>query len=1023
MASGTFTNIKNLNDTGIQTICTDISKKNKENIFVCGSEGCVLKFSKESLIGSDSPSIFNIGDATSGSIAWKDDVICVGYCTTDFVEGTEQKVLGKIVNEDFENPSNLADFQLEITTIDINDTYAVAGSSDFAVKRSTIAGSSKDIKRYDTDAEPVCLKIDPNNEFVAVASIDGMVHIIRLEEFELVTSFKAFPNFGVIDEKNPLIRMSWSIDGKQLFVPSNRHVKAYHRDSWESAENFSANETELNFSTCSVSACGNFLAASTMNNKIIVWRIENRELVSCSQYSRKSPGHTLITSVEFSPFSNDIIVADTNKGICLLQNALGNKSTSGSKKAIEFLNLNLEDDDADSIILSRTRPNFLDDEASMDVDENTRFSSASDDIGAIKKKYGFDNNGMTGLEEYGFNVGAEDVQETKESVSTSNKNGDGTEFPMYEAPRRKLIPERFVCGCSPMEMSQRYLKYNQYGVVRSYVNQQAKTSGIEIEFHNKAIHADIILDNFETNYELADISLNVVALASFESKRKEKQQEKIDDLCLDDNKKEENKGTSELFVIPVSTFESQRWTTTLPRGDGAIDVLVSEEMVVVLTKKRNVRSFTITGLQRQIFTHPGPILTAACFQDRISIASVIGGEFYESDRKKEPQWRFEVTEYYVNNRDWYRYPMNRNSSGARNRIDVPVAAGEQLEWLSYSTKGKLVTMDSAYNVHVLTAPALWMPIFDSQGVLRALSDGIFPIGAVENAKGNEFRYIYCRGTKYPLVSGINAPTSVGWALPYCQPDNERTKNEQELLFNELAQCDAIREGDRNALERLEKFHLAALTKLFAYAVKSDCDGRAVELASLVTSSKGIQLFCNYASKNRKQMLSEKVAELGRKNLERAVEPTIDMFRPTPSRISAVVVNEENEIRPVSRIPLGRKNRKRTREEETQNSAKAQPARKQAKLQFGTGTPKNKKVAVVGESVEKENTPVEEEETQVKKLFTPYDLWFESSEDLLRSEFDGDISDFAKFGIQKFRALSKEQKNKWKELAQQKNKDN
>lgn len=60
--------------------------------------------------------------------------------------------------------------------------------------------------------------------------------------------------------------------------------------------------------------------------------------------------------------------------------------------------------------------------------------------------------------------------------------------------------------------------------------------------------------------------------------------------------------------------------------------------------------------------------------------------------------------------------------------------------------------------------------------------------------------------------------------------------------------------------------MQSLVKLFALACKSERDGRAAELAGLVTSAKGIQMMCNYAAKLKKSTLADKVAAKGRENV-------------------------------------------------------------------------------------------------------------------------------------------------------------
>ncbi|CAI5453215.1 unnamed protein product [Caenorhabditis angaria] len=1076
MSSG-FSNIKSLQNVGIQKICIDSSGKDRENVYVCDSEGAVVKFSKNSLNGSDFPQTFELGDSTSASIAWNNDNLCVGYSIIDYITGSDKKAVGNVKNDEFDSEKirNLLEFQLPITTIDINDKYLAAGSSDFSVKCKSLQGGDGDLKSIELDGEPVCVKIDPKNEYLAVASVDGLITIISLETFEVETTIKdVFHRFESIDVSNPLVSITWSKSGQKLFVPSKNCVKVIYRSTWQFAASKSfanVDSTEI-FSTSAVSQCGKYLAASTMSNMIGVWDLDLNELLKTEQFSRNAPGKTVITSIEFAPFgkAGDLLIADSNKGICIFhpfEDKLEEKEENNEVSKVS-------DDEDDELVLSRhKKPIFLDEE-SMDVDDNnSRLSSTSMDIAAIKKNYGFDKPADIGaLEEFGFSVGPADPSyERKEEEFTKPQVSAPVDY--IPAPRKIMVPDRFVCNSSPMEVSQRYLKYNQHGIVKGYINEQAKTNTIDIEFHNKRIHGDINLDNFETNYELADISLKVIALASFESRRKEKELDKMGNEVneLDgENDRSEKKGTSELLVIPISSFDSQRWTITLPRKDGAIDVLVSETNVVVLTAKRNVRIFTISGVQRQIFTHPGPILTAACFDNRIAIASVSGSEFYEADNKKIAQWKFEVSEYRLDGRDWYK------SSDILKDARLPISMGESLEWLSYSTHGKLLAMDSLYNLYMHQSSGLWTPIFDGSSILRSQSDGIFPIGIADNdaKKIPELRYIYCRGTKYPLVSGINAPTIVPIKIPFCQPESERSKLEHELYWNELAMAESIQEDDLRSVEVLDKLHSAALVKLFALAVKCNSDGRAADLAQLVGSSERIQMLVKYASKNKKLVLSDKVAEIGRqlfdepssssrrKYEEEELRPTRKIVLGATKKLAEKVTpppedeeEEEDErndsqadeslifsqpIIPVERVgqnpfkrnsaassnnksvfdQLEQQTLKRPNCEEPVTAKKGggPPAKKQAKLAFGGES--KKKNEEQKENLKKAVVVQQEEVIPefVKKSVTPYDLWLSESRQNLQSEYSGEDSEFSKFCIQQFRALSKAEKDEWKQKAQQ-----
>ncbi|UMM35180.1 hypothetical protein L5515_007923 [Caenorhabditis briggsae] len=867
-----FTNIKNLENIGLQKICIDSSGTNKEHVYVCDAERNVLRFDKKSLLSDEKPTIIEIPDATTSSITWYGENICFGYRKVDFIMGSEQQMIGRAKNGNFDEAeiSGPLEFQMDVTAVDANEENVVGGSSDYAVKCISLKDADAELKTRSLEAEVLCVKLDPRNEFIAVSTVDGIVTIIDIESFSIVhTITNAFPKFETIDVSKPRIEMSWSKNGNWLFVPSKDCIKSYGRNGWQAAGSYWLKDrVSTTFSVSAVSACGKYLAGSTMDNHVAVWDCSDLELLSDNQFKRNAPGVTIITSIEFSPFSqNQLIIADSNRGICVLNTSGGDTDGFSTDKLDQGVTANESDDDDDSIILNRTalkKDSLFNDEAMDDEDEETRLSS---DIGAIKRQYNFENQDIGGLEEFGFKVGEpEDVR-----LDMKQENTVDPMLAMYAeppAPRKILIPERFVCNSSPVDpnATQRFLKYNRAGIVRSYVNEANKVSTIDIEFHDKNIHGDIHIDNFDLEYELADIALKVVALASLESRRKEKDLDKLNDEIEDletDADVKEKKGTSVLHVIPIQAFDSQRWSMTLPRGDGCVDVLCSSSQVVVLTKKRNIRIFTIGGIQRQIFTHSSPILTAACFENRVAIASVSGSEFYE--QKKTPQWKFEVVEYSLDQKSWYKESRTNGTTGAVTRMDIPVETGEQLDWLSYSNQGKLAIMDSACNVHVLSAPGLWVPVFQGSSILRNPSDGIFPI--VMTTK--EFRYIYCRGSKYPIVNGVNAPTTTEWKVPFCQPESVRTEMEHNLFLNELSLADAILERNEDRSSDETKKLTATIVKLFALLTKTNSDGQAAEVAALVSSgsSKTIQSLCNYASKCKKVALAEKVAEIGRQMTE------------------------------------------------------------------------------------------------------------------------------------------------------------
>jgi hypothetical protein len=120
---------------------------------------------------------------------------------------------------------------------------------------------------------------------------------------------------------------------------------------------------------------------------------------------------------------------------------------------------------------------------------------------------------------------------------------------------------------------------------------------------------------------------------------------------------------------------------------------------------------------------------------------------------------------------------------------IPLAFGPDvgvtspLRWMSHSSSGlfalflnfnrarttilgQLVAMDAEYTVRLFNAPrSLWFPIVIGSAILKEPEvDSLWPI-AVIDAPDAQFRYSYCRGTRYPQTTRALVPTTIAWTLP------------------------------------------------------------------------------------------------------------------------------------------------------------------------------------------------------------------------------------------------------------------
>ncbi|KAJ1357951.1 hypothetical protein KIN20_016227 [Parelaphostrongylus tenuis] len=828
-----FSNVRNVHIKGHITISTDRALTSKK-FLTCGTDGTVYVWSEESLADGGTPEIKTVADATHSCCAWNGENVFVGLTTTDLLTGVDKRIVGQCPLNNLESFRQLFTFSLEVISIDASENYVVAGGSDFTVKKVNL-NKNGPYDRIETNGEVLCVAIDPKEDVYAVACGDGTVSVFDIKNNEKQCCMEfVFPSYGDIGLVNSRHTMTWSIDGTQLYVPSQGCVKVIAKDGWKISNNSLKSEgTALDvFSTSCISRCGRYLCSSTLSNKILLWDLGDGSVLAQYEYKRKEKA--IISSMKFVPFSErDIVLVDVDEGLCVLKDAIPSAISKAIDKTSEaFVNGHSYDQEKDDD-LSRS-PRAYDED-----DGDTRMSA---DIGAIKKRYGFGYDGSGHLDSYGY-------------VSSDRNNYISApptpQVPPYRPPR---IPSFFVSGASPSHLSERYLKWNYYGIVRTYSSENG--CSIEISFHDISIHPTIVLDNGTTEYVLADLSDQAIALAS---KREGKDEE------------------SELLVIHISSWdsESRRWNAKLPPNESAIDVLVSRQMICLITDKRRLRVFTLTGTQRHVVSHPSPILTATCFETKIAICSVSGGDYYDNDDQVQPSYQHVVSIYDMDSKHWYR------RSDTVKTVNLPVADQEHLLWFGYTNHGHLVTMDSSYTFNLLTPSGFWLPIFDGSSEIASKSDALWPIAVIEGGQC-QIRYLYCKGSKYPLVAVKMPPYVAHWILPYCAPESDKSKLEQELFLNELQQSE-LTSGPSSDLTELTSKHLKTLVKLFALACKSERDGRAAELSGLVSSSKGILLMCNYAAKLKKSTLADKVASYGRENIplsEPAPPESRDIFEQT-----------------------------------------------------------------------------------------------------------------------------------------------
>ncbi|GMS80119.1 hypothetical protein PENTCL1PPCAC_2294, partial [Pristionchus entomophagus] len=1025
-----------------------------EKVVSCGGDGIVGLWDNNALSADGSPRKREISDRTHACCALYNNQVFVGFTQTDLSTGVEKQVVGSLRMDDEKDAvKSIMNFSLDVTAVRVSKNWVIAGSSDFSVKRAERIDPSSGYSRYDLNAQVLDIQISPTDKMFAVSSCDGLVTLFTGDDTEVVSSHRMFTPIRDLDESFPRVIMAWSVDGQSLFVPCKGMVKvlAMKGGKWSIERQFKHDDDkEDDFSVVAISPCGKYLAASSMASLIHIWEIESGLLISTANYGNERAGR--ITGLAYlGEKSKKLVVADSLGNIVTLEEAGPSNQNKEDIKSNLFIddeamqedsfdaNDQKKEEEEDEVVVNKNKKLIMED------DEDTRMSSS---IAAIKKKYGYDDDGERereeGLEGDSFgedpfeNIDAHPAS-TMKMMDKSVKSGPLRVIEKYTPP---TPPSLFSSASSPRNLNQRYLKWNGYGTIRVLESEDGESS-LEIRFHDSSIHSEILLSNSDMSYSMGDLNDKVVALAT-----------RIKSV------------SKHLYVKRLNSWDStdEHWEIQLTKGELPDDVVVSSDFVALICENRNIRVFTHSGTQRHVITHPTPILTLSSFSDRLAVVSIAGGPLFSS-HNDETHYEFPlvINEYRLGaTSQWWSSTAMTDSCASPPIRDqcVSLSLGTTLTWMGYTNRGRIVVQGSDSVIRLLVSPPhstpFWTPIFDGRDSLTSPSDSIWPVSIVEKPM-TQLRYVYCRGVKYPMATLKLSPIVANWSLPLCNKTSDKSLLEEELFLNELALSAAT---DSSEMKDLSSNHLKAIIKLFSLAIKGDRESRAVEMANLTTSSKGVQFLVNWAAKQRRNAVVDKVSEIARRKADEEDE-VLNRQSGYCGWEGREKGNEEREDRVVPKkvalrrsivVPSGNKYRLSEDKDKSPLSSMERQSEIGSQGVFHLDTTitaplKNPFKRSLDESVadtsstsvfddldspaptrkklrETQNTvlpPIAQKQAKLSfgsnKKTSGYDLWLIENEERLKDEFMGGEEDFSKYCTQAYRMLSAADRKEWRTKAE------
>uniref|UniRef100_A0A8C3W9N4 WD repeat and HMG-box DNA-binding protein 1 n=1 Tax=Catagonus wagneri TaxID=51154 RepID=A0A8C3W9N4_9CETA len=795
-------------------------------IVTCGSDGDVRIWED---LDDDDPKSINVGEKAY-SCALKNGKLVTAVSNNTiqvhtFPEGVPDGILTR-----FTTNANHVVFNEDGTKI-------AAGSSDFLVKVVDVMDCSQQKTFRGHDAPVLSLSFDPKDIFLASSSCDGSVKVWQVSDQTCAISWPLLQKCNDVINAKSICRLAWQPkSGKLLAVPVEKSVKLYKRETWSNQFDLSDNFISQTLNIVTWSPCGQYLAAGSINGLIIVWNVETKD---CMERVKHEKGYA-ICGLSWHPTCGQIAYTDAEGNLGLLENVCdpngkmpGSKVSSRVEKDYndlfdgddtrnvgDFLNDNAvethsfskearndEEDDDDLMLASghpRQRSHILED------DEN------SVDVTMLKT---------------GSNLLKEE-EEDDQAGSIHNLPLITSQRPFYDGPMPTPRQKPFQSGSTPLHLTHRFMVWNSIGIIRCYNDEQ--DNAIDVEFHDTSIHHATHLSN-TLNYTVADLSHEAILLAC----------ESTDELA------------SKLHCLHFSSWDSSKeWIVDMPPNEDIEAVCLGQGWAAAATSALLLRLFTIGGVQKEVFSLPGPVVSMAGHGEQLIIVYHRGTGF-DGDQCLGVQL----------------LQLGKMKKQILHGDPLPLTRKSYLVWVGFSAEGTPCYVDSEGIVRMLNRGLgyTWTPICNTRDHCKGKSDHYWVVGIHENPQ--HLRCIPCKGSRFPPTLPRPAIVVLSFKLPYCQTGTEKGQMEEQywrsVLFHNHLDYLAKNgyEYEESTKNQAIKEQQELLMKMLALSCKLEREFRCVELADLMTQN-AVNLAIKYASQSRRLILAQKLSELA---VEKAAE--------------------------------------------------------------------------------------------------------------------------------------------------------
>ncbi|KAK9105292.1 hypothetical protein Scep_022136 [Stephania cephalantha] len=699
---------------------------------------------------------------------------------------------------DGEFQTNITRFTLPIRALAFNKSGSMlaAAGDDEGIKLINMIDDSI-VRVLKGHKRPVTgLAFDPKGEYLVSVDSSGSLIFWELSSGKtLYTLNEVAPDYG--SDTSVLNVLSWSPDGDLLAVPGFKSdVVMYDRDT---AERLFSLKGEHDQSVCflSWSPNGKYMATSGLDRQVLIWDVDKRQDIDRLKFD------DTICSMSWKPHGNALAVIDTMGKFGVWESAVPSSMKSPSDGAPNLKSrtngLHLFDEDEPN---SSSSANLNEDDGDSHVE-----------IEQVSRKRLRKQSALDALDEDSDDKANSlpEIEPRKKSSRNHKKHlaNEGEEIQSIMKPRESKMQEAFQPGSTPVQTGKRrFLCYNMLGTITTI--EQEGYSHIEVDFHDtgRGHRVPAMTDYF--GFTMASLNENGSVFA---------------------NPSKGEKHMSTLMYRPFSSWaNNSEWSMRFEEEEVKV-VALGTGWVAAATSLHFLRIFTEGGLQKNVVSLDGRVVTASGFKNKLAVVYHVSDSLPSNDQMLE----FRV------------FNISDGSQPLQGRL--PLTPGSSLSWFGFSEEGQLGSYDSKGVLRVFTEQygGSWFPIFSANREKK--SENYWIVGM----NSTKLFCIVCKYPEsYPLVIPKPVLTPVSLLVPLASSDLGEYGLENEFILNNLYIAQTHKKIENMATAGLDTVSLedeafdleASLDKCILRLIAACCNAdklvRATELVRLLSMEKSVR---------------------------------------------------------------------------------------------------------------------------------------------------------------------------------------